>query len=114
MRNNASILRDRVDLVTVTSTHTGGGNYEDVETTAHASVPARAQYLRASEAVRAGRPEASTDGVVTIRYREGITTDHRVKHQGRTLYVHGVVRVDEQGRASDRGRWIDLTVTRNG
>jgi len=114
MRNNASILRDRVDIVTVTSVHQGGGNYADVETVAHTSVPAQVRYLRAQEAIRAGRPEASTDGVVTIRYRDGITTDHRVRHQGRTLYVHGVIRVDEQGQASDRGRWLELVVTRDG
>lgn len=107
-------LPDRVDLIRLVTAEQPGGNFKEEEVPVRSNLPAKVVYEKGSERIRASRIEATQAGTVMIRLMEGVTTDHRLKHKGSTLRIHSVTQTDYRRRASDRGRFLELVVTKNG
>lgn len=55
------------------------------------SVPAAIEYLSAREFIAAQAEKSEISARITIRYREDVTAQMRIRHQGRVYNIHGVL-----------------------
>jgi SPP1 family predicted phage head-tail adaptor len=94
-------LRHQIILQQVTRTADGAGGYTQAWSdlkTVWASVRPRAGIKRSF----AGKLEADTTHLISIRFLEGVTTGMRILFGARVFQIHSVLNEDE------RGAWLHL------
>lgn len=97
-------MRERVNLQTSTSTMDDAGQPIRTWATTYENEPAQRVPLRGAESLRGGQVEAGVDEVFIIRFRDSVTPQMRLVHDGRN---YGIVYAEpvEGGR-----RYMALSV----
>lgn len=96
-------------LVRTTTTNPVTGEEEKSETLG-GPIPAWVRYESGSEAIRNGRVQSQTAGVVQLAHEDAqaLTTDDTLVHNGRRLFIHATRDLHNAGILTE------LTVTRSG
>lgn len=92
----AGKLRHRVEIQKKQRVSDGGGGWEDAWVSI-ATVWARVEPLSAREFVAAQSVQSQISARITIRYRDDITSDMRIKHRGQTYDIQGVLADNQSG-----------------
>ncbi len=103
--SRAGLLRHRINLQRNAGTPDAAGEVVPTWTNYAASLPAQFRGLGGSEVDRADQRTALASAIITIRYRDDVSPEHRVVWGSRTFHITRVT--DSDGR----GRWLDLEVT---
>src|SRR3954471_23824903 len=90
--------RQVISIEQPTRTPDGFGETIVTWTTFAASVRAKVEPIVGRELTQASQVQADHTDRVTIRYREGIKPDMRIRHRGRTLNIVSMSDVEERTR----------------
>ena len=84
----------RVSIQSVTQTTDGQGGYTETWAT-DVTVWAYIKPMKAYERMQAQKLETPLSHKVTIRYRSGVTTKHRLLFGSRVFHIKGIINPDE-------------------
>lgn len=93
----AGTLRHRIEFWKPTESATNAYGEKAPDLAPDFTVWGEVNDLSGTELMRAKQVNSDITTAVTIRYREGITARHVIKHRGRTLHLVGPPR-DAEGR----------------
>ena len=93
----AGRLRHRVDLQQLSPSLNSMGEESETWTT-YSTVSADVQPISGTERLAVQQAQADMTHKVTMRYRKGLTVEHRILHKSRVLNITAVQNVDESNR----------------
>lgn len=97
----SGMLRHSVALQSETQTPNGSGGFDRAWST-YATVKGQMKPISGSERFHAERLDATTKNRLTLRYRSGVTTSHRVVFDSRAYNIRYIENVEF------RNRWLIL------
>ncbi len=95
-KNPAAKMRHRVDIQSLTETTDDQGGFTKAWAT-DATVWAEIVPMKGYERFQAQQTQTPLTHKVTMRYRTGVTTAHRLLYGSRVFGIKEVINVDERG-----------------